>query len=318
MIHFTTSATVVDGETVIAPGAPKKPPVKSPVKPKSILSEKSKKNLGEAAVKLRSYADNAAGVSKLCVLGALKKEAFKESLKVAAKDLAVSYLPVIGDIPTDPCSAAFTAFIGIISLEADGFEKLANDPPDPRFKTLIKVKVRIPIVYSSTQTPQVADALNALTTNAAQAKAYQAAVLTSIERAQGARKAKKKVWEQKQNKAARAFAARAAAALSRTPGLIRSLESAMQAVGYGSASMTAADAAAFQQEIRSSGLPKEITATLTTFGTPAKVKTQLEADLLKASPDELAAVSFPAILTDPGIARSIKSAAAVMRQLARG
>ena len=129
-IHFKTTATIVDGATVNAPGGTAKPPVKSPVKPKSILSEKSKKTLGEAAVKLRSYAGNAAGVSKLCVLGALKKEAFKESLKVAAKDLAASYLPVVGDIPTDPCSAAFTAFIGIISLEADGFDRLAKDPPD--------------------------------------------------------------------------------------------------------------------------------------------------------------------------------------------
>ena len=178
--------------------------------------------------------------------------------------------------------------------------------------------MRIPVVYSSTQTPQVAKTLTALTTNAAQAKAYQAAVLTSIERAQGANRAKKKVWEQKQNKAARAYAAKAAAALSRTPGLIRSLGSALQAVGYGSAAMTAADVAAFQQEVRSSGLPKEVTATVTILGAPGNARTQLKTDVLNASPDELAALSFPAILSDPGISRSIKSAAAVMRQLARG
>ena len=315
-IRFTTSATIVDGPTVIAPGGPT--PAKPPAaKPKSILSEKSKKTLGEAAVKLRSYAANASGASKVCVLGALKKEALKESLKVAAKDLAISYIPVIGDIPTDPCSAAFAAFTGIISLEADGFDKLAKDPPDPRFKTLVKPLIKIPVSYTSTQTPQVSKALNALTQNAAKAKTYQAAVLASIEKAQGAANAKNNDWEKKQNTAARTYAGQAAAALAQTPGLLRDLAAALKAVGYGSGSMTTAEAAAFQSEVRSRGLPKDVTANLTIFGVP-RFGAQIKSDILKATPDQLAATSFPSILTDPGVSQSINSSAAVMRQLARG
>jgi hypothetical protein len=201
---------------------------------RGILSDKSKQCLARTAQRLLGYASNAEAIANACVLGGIKKEALKASLKAVAKDLAVSQVPIVNQIPTDPCSMTMGAFTGILRLEALGLVTLAQDPPRKRYRSRVKARVKVPISIHSTAaaTAPLAKTLTDVIKLNARAKAYLTSMLVANERMQGAQKARDARWRKIHERAARKFAKRAAEAIAAVRKRGIKLADQLSALGY--------------------------------------------------------------------------------------
>jgi hypothetical protein len=241
----------------------------------------------------------------------------KASLKAIGKDLAQSYTPYLQDIPTDPCSLTMSAFTGWLYIEAAGFDKLAKDPPDPRYRSVVQPSVRVPITVVGTGAGvPLAKFLNLIAEATARAQAYLAALLTSAERAQGAAAAGNSTWRNRQNQAIRKYASEAVKALIASRSALRKVGPALAASGYVRVELSSADAAAFQTEIRTRGLPRDIQSMLTVLGLTGAQRAALRSGIAGATPDALTSTSFPSLLTSPGFVRPLNDAITTLRRVA--
>jgi hypothetical protein len=239
-MHFEVTVTFTAAGGGSPPGEPgagqggKDAPQKGTSGKQGILSEKSKRNLARAAQRLLGYANNAEAIANACVLGGIKKAALKASLKAVAKDVAVSQIPIVNRIPTDPCSMAIGAFTGLLRLEALAFVKLAQDPPRKRYRSRVKARVKVPIAVRATKpsTRALARTLSDAIRLNARAQSYLRAMLVANERMQGAQKARDARWRKIHGRAARKFAkvARNAVAGVRRRGI--KLAAQLGALGY--------------------------------------------------------------------------------------
>jgi hypothetical protein len=268
------------GGTTPAPGGGQTGKQPKPKK-RGILSDKSKRNLAQAAQRLLGYANNAEAVANACALGGIKKAALKASLKAVARDLAVSQLPIVSKIPTDPCSMALGAFTGILRLEALGFVKLAQDPPRERYRTRVKARVRVPIAVRPTRRASrpVAASLSKAIAQSGRARAYLAALLVANERLQGAQKARDRRWTKIHRKSAIKFARAAATATAALQKLGVKLASQLGAAGYrGTLTAQRLDMAA------AGGLSKRQDALLRVLGVSARDRRAVREGLKSAVP----------------------------------
>ena len=261
---------------------------------RGILSDKSKQCLAGTALRLLGYASNAETLANACVLGGIKKEALKASLKAVAKDLAVSLVPIVGQVPTDPCSMAMGAFAGIVRLEALGLVTLAQDPPRKRYRSRVKARVKVPISIRSTEaaTAPLAKTLTAVIKLNARARAYLTSMLVANERMQGAQKARDARWRKIHERAARKFARRAARAIAavRKGGI--KLADQLSALGYDQA-----PTAEQLQQATSIGLAAPQGSLLRVLGVGKRERRALAKDVTTASP------------TPTGLAQSLREAA---------
>ncbi len=276
-------------------------------KKRGILSDKSKKTLAQAAQRLLGYANNAEAVANACVLGGIKKAALKASLKAVARDLAVSQLPIVSKIPTDPCSMALGAFTGILRLEALGFVKLAQDPPRKRYRTRVKANVRVPIAVRPTRRASrpLAASLGKAIAQSARARAYLAALLVANERMQGAQKAHDARWTKIHRKSAIRFARAAATATAALQKLGAKLASQLGAAGYrGTLTAQKRDSAAGR------GLSKRQDALLRVLGVSARDRRAVRKGVKSAVPG---ATSIPDAMRET--AASLSGMAETLRAL---
>jgi hypothetical protein len=314
-MHFEVTVTFAEG---VGPGAgqggkdaPQSPSGgkggKDTSRKRGILSEKSKQNLARAAQRLLGYANNAEAIANVCVLGGIKKAALKASLKAVAKDLAVSQIPIVNRIPTDPCSMALGAFTGIIRLEALGFVKLAQDPPRKRYRSRVKARVKVPISVRATKpsTLPLARTLSDAIKLNARAQGYLKAMLIANERMQGAQKARDGRWRKIHGRAARKFGklARKAVIGVRKRGI--KLARQLDALGY-----SQAPTADQLQQATSIGLSAPQDALLRVLGVGKRERKALAKDLRTATP--------PATTIAQGLrdgAASLATAAASLRAI---
>jgi hypothetical protein len=285
----------------------------------SFWSQEAKYSMRQAYDRMVKNAEGTKAAGTVaCIVKTGMKEGAKAAYKAAAEDLGKSLIPV--DIPpTDPCSFLFVTAEGAMYMPALVMNAIANDPPDPNFDELIeaKTKARFAVRARTKESRPVADAMNAEAANAAKIHGFLAALLTSVERAQGADAAGKRMWVDRQMRAARGFAAQAATALSEEPHLRSRLAIALKGAGFPSFTLDAGTAAAVQKQFASEGLSSEERRVLRALGASESDMRSLDARLDKTETSELVGLRFPELLTDSNALAALRGAAKNLRAFAR-
>jgi hypothetical protein len=149
-----------------------------------------------------------------------------------------------------------------------GFNQMANDPVDPKFRSIVKLKIP-PAPKAAAGGGLSAAAASAFTKLfAVQAKeiGLGRAVLTSINRAQGAQAKKQTEWEKKQMRAAGKYALQHAAALLEDVRLRAALGRTLAEPNLGPAAISDEDVSAFRDRVIKQGLPAAMASGLSKLG----------------------------------------------------
>ncbi len=238
-----------------------------------------------------------------------------KAAKINAGGCAVSFIgAVIG------CDGICLGFAGVTCILGGITWLMSKDPPDSAFTT-IAVPVTppfSPVTVTNVGTQAAADAANALLGNLSAVVGLEGALLTSIERAQGAAAAGDAFWQTEQLRAAAGFATQLSGLYERQIALRQNARNGLQAAGFPSFSVMTSQVVAFQADLLLSGLPTFLTDALaaTSLSGRSDAAQELQLALLSADPRE-AAGSFPEILTDPSVIGAIQEIAALRRDLAR-
>ncbi len=181
--------------------------------------------------------------------------------------------------------------------------QIANDPPDPNFTLIAQPSTyTFPLITADAGAdPAVVDTLNAWLINLAQTVAYGQALVTSINRAQGAFESGDTTWETNQIQAAHQYALQLAALLKRQPPLRAQLASAWSGAGYPTITVTPNDVYNFEADLAYNGLPAAMKASLAQLGLDASAIEQVRQLLFVQDINVVASGygGFPAILTNP-------------------
>jgi hypothetical protein len=211
------------------------------------------------------------------------------------------------------CGAVVAAFVAALKLEVLLLQQAADDPPDPNFTVIARPSPRSlaiqQITTSSGLTQREADALNAALTNSEAIIAVTQALITAIERAQGASDAANDDWVIRQALAARQYGAELAALIDDKAGLLAGLRSATEAAGFESA-LTAADVQQFQAAF-APALPSNVADALTELGADGATQEQIRRSILADDPNAVAALGggrFPHLLADPSLTTGLRAA----------
>jgi hypothetical protein len=165
-----------------------------------------------------------------------------------------------------------------------------------------------PITAASGFTQREADALNAAINNSEQIIAVTEALITSIERGQGAFDAGNDDWVIRQALAARQYSAELAALLDETADLLAGLKSATEAAGFESA-ITAADVQSFQAAF-AQALPSDLANPLIELGADATTREQIRRSIVADDPAEVATLGsgrFPQLLADASLTTGLQA-----------
>jgi hypothetical protein len=330
LFNFETDVTYVEGTVTPVPGtgggttpgsgtgtSPKSgssPTKKSKKKQKGILTDKSKQVLERASDNLVGYAESAGSLGGLCAFSNIKKEAIEESMKLVAKDLAQSQVPLLNQIPTDACSFTMSAFTGWLYIEAYAFDEIAKDPPQPRYRRAVRARVRVPVkVRASGSQGPVASSLNAALVTVARSRTYLDALLEANERLQGAQRRHDRKWTRRHKTAAKGFALQASREVRRLPSRFAALARALRKMGYVDRAPAADEVKGLQNRF-ASGLPADMHATLTVLGVAKADIRQLAGVLTAAAPDR---AGFPGVLESPATAKVFQDTANELRRIGR-
>ncbi len=220
------------------------------------------------------------------------------------------------------CAAGAVSVSAGSLINSVHFARLARDPADPNFREIaqpINHALAIqPIAPTQGLTPQAAAALNAFLGNQGQIGALAEAILTAINRAQGAYEAGDTAWEFRQMDAAHQYAAQLATLLEAEPALRTGAAAAFAGIGAGGR-ITAADVAQYQTQIVREGLPATLRQALVERGADTGMLEEIRAAILTTDPDRAAALGGGDILrafTDPALLSSIRQAASGLRAFA--
>jgi len=230
---------------------------------------------------------------------------------------AVSFLII--PVP-DPFTkgAAGVSLVGAVIALGVGLYALhkANDPPYPGYKKLARPAFPrpAPVRAGGGVTRAEASAANALLGNGARIVGYDRAFLTSLERAQGAYRAKDSTWDRKQSNAAAGFARAEAKLLDARPALERSLQRAVTAT-LQSRRLSVADARAGLARFSKAGLPTSATTLLRSFKVTTAEIASIRARIAKVAPSTAAGPIAPK-LAPHTLAKADRTSARLLRRLA--
>jgi len=217
------------------------------------------------------------------------------------------------------CGTMFAAGGATVALQARDFNEIADDPPDSNFKVIAQpITPSLPSITAQDGVPQeLADAHNALMSNRLQIIGLSTALLTSIERAQGAANAGDASWETRQTEMAAQYASDVANLLSAQPALLANVEGAWESAGLPDLQFTTDDVRDFQAEVNANGLPASFQAVLSQLGADATDVEMIRADLLSKDPSEVASLgSFPGFMATPALITTLQGTAQAMNQFA--
>ena len=191
---------------------------------------------------------------------------------------------------------------------------LASDPPDPRFRLLARPKVppRIRVPSTTAVTPVAASALGRLIDSGLRLNEILKAVLTSVERAQGAAAANQRIWVVRQQQAAARHARAAATLLEQMAGL---RGKAVRAIGRELVRQTPAEVRLARDQVLAQGLSRQVKLAFRGAGVTAVVTADVEREIKRAKPP-VADVQFPAALLNPRVGAVERNAAKALRRLA--
>ncbi len=242
------------------------------------------------------------------------------TLKVAAKF-------VVGPQPEAGLALEVGSYVATgVAITAN---LIALDPSDPNYTVIAQPTFptlsQQPLVAHGSLTPQEAAAFNALWTNEEKIMGYGNAVLTAVNRAQGAHDANDLTNQNKQLQAAQQFAGQMGTAINAEPGLYANLKSALQASGASvqtasvSATFTEADVIDLESSIASNGLSAEMAQGLTQLGISPADQRLIAMQLITADAAAVAALGggvFPESLTDPAFVAAQQQTGAALIQFA--
>jgi hypothetical protein len=221
------------------------------------------------------------------------------------------------------CGVIMAGFGALEALKSGDFEELATkDPADPNFMVIDQPSTRSlsiqPISPVQGLSQRGADAFNALLTNLEQSNGLERAIMTSINRAQGASDAGNTYWENRQVQAAQQYAAQLSALLNAEPALYTNLQTALQDLGF-QQTVTASDVSNFVSSVSRNGLPSGMAQTLAELGADTATLDEIRLGILTQDVNEVATLgSFPQALTDPSVTTALQQAAQALSQFAAG
>lgn len=206
-----------------------------------------------------------------------------------------------------------------LGVESAKYFKACLDPPDPNF---ILVSYPQPVQTllsppSSIQTQAEIDALSVFGKNSNQMVGLVQALVTAINRAQGASQAGDKFWETQQLNAASAFSIKLAALVDNDSSLRANLSSAFQGAGL-NLSVTKTEVSDLQSLIAARGLSQDLVLLLEQQGLSSAEVNALEMKLIPTvSPDDAAGVFTTGILTSGLNSRESQASSALRTFAAR-
>ncbi len=201
---------------------------------------------------------------------------------------------------------------------ADSMMDLSFDPVDARFRSIARPAIPkvAKIVASGELTPNAAAAFNALATARARAIGYLRAVVTSVNRAQGARAKKAEAWEEKQMRAAGRFATALSGALDDELRARPKLARELATVDQSGVAPTSEDVAEHTASLIGRGLPPKLAAGLTRLGVSKAEQKLVIGWLLAADPAELTGSPF-ARMASPRLLASLRGTSAALKQFSK-
>jgi hypothetical protein len=191
----------------------------------------------------------------------------------------------------------------------------AQDPPDRNYKQLAKVVVpTLPKVRAGGGvTAAEAAAANALAASIARIAGYDAALVTSFERAQGAYAARDGTWDHRQSLAAARYARAEAKLLDARPALERALRKAIESAG--APALTLTDARRATDHVARHGLSASFTSYARRLGVGGAPLAAFARAAGRAKPATIAG-PVTAKVGGPAVTHAYRSSAALLRTLA--
>lgn len=257
------------------------------------------------AVRLRKYT----GKEKKTLLARYSAES---NLSAAGMATVASGAALIPDPTISKLAGGGIAVVSGLEWTSSALTALISlDPPDPNFTVIAQPVIpAVPLLAADSDVPQeVADAFNALIINQAQTIGYLRALLTSIEREQGAAIAGNTFWEMKQQQAASMYERTLATLFDAQPALRTNIVNVLESAGIPTIAASLSDASTFQQNVMQNGLPDFLVQPLVQAGVDSAVIDAFRQFIIEQPPSALAG-NFQDKLTEPELISSIQDLAA--------
>ena len=234
----------------------------------------------------------------------------------AASEAAIGAGALVTGIgaPVTVLTGASAALLKVGALLA---KAKAKDPPDPNFAQIAKPQAppSLHIAAGNGIPDAVASAFNLLAQNEAQTVGLTNALLTSVNRAQGAARAGNAAAKRSQNAAAAQYAQEAASLDDARPGLRAALSREVKLARL-QATLTPARFRSVQQAVARSGLPKAMVASLRAAGVAPDVVAQIARAIAAAKPPRTT-LSFPNALASSDLDAADARDAGLLRAFAK-
>jgi hypothetical protein len=223
------------------------------------------------------------------------------------------------------CAAVPGCLVGIESMFstytglAIKYWTAALDPPDPNYKVVISPIYPKASALSLQQgfTNEEINAGKALFLNLSHQSGLAQAMITSINRAQGAAAAGDTYWETRQLQAARFYAMRLSPFVSGQAVLTSTFIATLQAAGFPNLQVDAPSLSLFQSQIRNSGLPSHLPSALSKQLTHAgidSVSINLLAWMIAELPVNSGAGSYPINMLPPALTSASSQTASSLEE----
>jgi hypothetical protein len=195
-----------------------------------------------------------------------QKDAFKDlSERLNNWSIAFGFITAI---TTPPDSVIAALMYAADAYLANKYSKLAEDPPDPNYTAIASARP-IPMPSLTTRdglTRQEAKAWNALLANEAAMAGILDAMITTVNRADGAEQAGDAAWVDRQTQALAAFQVELSAVLEDEARLRQQLTMTLQASGTPQITIHPEDIQDYERTLASTGWPPEIEKALEDMG----------------------------------------------------
>lgn len=211
---------------------------------------------------------------------------------------------------TKACLSGFGALSAATWVAAGKLTTLALDPIDPNY-TIIATPVNAAVQLVTVQpgiTQPVAASFNALLLNRAQVIGLADAIITSINKAQGANAAGATAWETKQMQAASQYAVQMSSLLEGEPSLAVIINQALVSAGAQTPQLSYSDIYSFEAQAAYNGLPGFLVQQLTQLGATADDLSIIR-QLAYVQNPSLVAGSAASTLNNQSVATSLQNAA---------
>jgi hypothetical protein len=189
------------------------------------------------------------------------------------------------------------------------FDNFATiDPIDPNFTVIAQPVIpTLPLVVAQPGiTTALATALNQLNSDSMRTIAYAQAAITSGNRAQGAANAGNAFWQAAQLQAEERYSSVLVSQIQSEPVLLANLRDAWMAGGYGTITVTPADALAYESALAQNGLPESLKQAMTQAGVDDATIAAFKNVVTSLDVNQVAG-TFPDKLIDPSFVSAVQN-----------